>query len=62
VLWKLATALGVELEALLTRQVARAVTVLRREQAHISTLSEGKFVSRSLGGPGHAIVRSSIPS
>jgi transcriptional regulator with XRE-family HTH domain len=47
-LWKLATALGVEFDHLLTRQDARGVTVLRREQSHVLTLSGGKFASRAL--------------
>jgi transcriptional regulator with XRE-family HTH domain len=47
-LLKLATALGVELDHLLTRQDARAITLLRREQSHVLTLSEGKFASRAL--------------
>jgi len=47
-LLKLATALGVELDHLLARQDARAITLLRREQSHVLTLSEGKFASRAL--------------
>lgn len=47
-LWKLTIALGVELDHLLTRQDARGLSVLRRDQSPVLTLSEGKFASRAL--------------